>query len=104
MTTDDEPPLADTEQTVVADAIVVAAGSSSRMGGLDKLDHAVGGLPLLGHALAAIAAAPEVRRIVVVTAADRVGSLRSASWLPSAVASVVAGGTRRQESVAAGFA
>ena len=104
MTTDDEPPLADTEQTVVADAIVVAAGSSSRMGGLDKLDHAVGGMPLLGHALAAIAAAPEVRRIVVVTAADRVGSLRSASWLPAAVASVVAGGPRRQESVAAGFA
>jgi 2-C-methyl-D-erythritol 4-phosphate cytidylyltransferase/2-C-methyl-D-erythritol 2,4-cyclodiphosphate synthase len=88
----------------VADAIVVAAGSSSRMGGLDKLEHAVGGMPLLGHALAAIAAAPEVRRIVVVTAADRVGELRAAAWLPSAVTSVVAGGARRQESVAAGFA
>jgi 2-C-methyl-D-erythritol 4-phosphate cytidylyltransferase/2-C-methyl-D-erythritol 2,4-cyclodiphosphate synthase len=87
-----------------ADAIVVAAGSSSRMGGIDKLDHDVAGRPLLAHALAAIAAAPEIRRIVLVTAPDRVERLRAADWLPPAVESVVAGGGRRQESVAAGFA
>jgi 2-C-methyl-D-erythritol 4-phosphate cytidylyltransferase/2-C-methyl-D-erythritol 2,4-cyclodiphosphate synthase len=87
-----------------ADAIVVAAGSSSRMGGIDKLDHEVAGRPLLAHALTAIAAAPEVRRIVLVTASDRVEELRAAVWLPTAVASVVAGGRRRQESVAAGLA
>jgi 2-C-methyl-D-erythritol 4-phosphate cytidylyltransferase/2-C-methyl-D-erythritol 2,4-cyclodiphosphate synthase len=91
-------------ERVIADAIVVAAGSSSRMGGLDKLDHVIGGRPLLAHALAAIAAAPEVRRIVVVTAADRVDRVRGADWLPPAVESIVAGGERRQESVAAGLA
>jgi len=89
---------------VIADAIVVAAGSSSRMGGLDKLDHLIGGRPLLAHALAAIAAAPEVRRIVVVMAADRIERIRGADWLPPAVQSIVAGGDRRQESVAAGLA
>jgi 2-C-methyl-D-erythritol 4-phosphate cytidylyltransferase / 2-C-methyl-D-erythritol 2,4-cyclodiphosphate synthase len=88
---------------VVADAIVVAAGASSRMGGVDKLDHEVAGLPLLAHAVGAIAAAPEVRRIVIVTTGDRVERIRSAAWLPSSVVSVVAGGARRQESVAAGL-
>ena len=87
-----------------ADAIVVAAGASSRMGGVDKLDHEVAGLPLLAHAVAAIAAAPEVRAIVIVAAADRVDRIRSAAWLPAAVRTVVAGGTRRQDSVAAGLA
>jgi 2-C-methyl-D-erythritol 4-phosphate cytidylyltransferase/2-C-methyl-D-erythritol 2,4-cyclodiphosphate synthase len=87
-----------------ADAIVVAAGQSTRMAGADKLDHLVAGAPLLAHALAAIAAAPEVRRIVLVTASDRIERLRAADWLPAAVESIVAGGARRQESVAAGLA
>jgi 2-C-methyl-D-erythritol 4-phosphate cytidylyltransferase/2-C-methyl-D-erythritol 2,4-cyclodiphosphate synthase len=87
-----------------ADAIVVAAGSSSRMGGVDKLEHIVGGLPLIAHAVAAIAAASEVRSIVVVTAGDRVDLIRAADWLPAVVRAVVAGGPRRQESVAAGLA
>jgi 2-C-methyl-D-erythritol 4-phosphate cytidylyltransferase/2-C-methyl-D-erythritol 2,4-cyclodiphosphate synthase len=89
---------------VVADVIVVAAGVSSRMGGLDKLEHEIAGLPLLAHAVAAIAAAPEVRAIVIVTAAERVEQVRSADWLPASVRAVVAGGARRQESVAAGLA
>ena len=93
-----------TADAVVADAIVVAAGTSTRMGGIDKLDHEVAGLPLLAHAVAAIAAAAEVRAIVIVTAAQRVDRIRSAAWLPSSVRAVVAGGARRQESVAAGLA
>jgi 2-C-methyl-D-erythritol 4-phosphate cytidylyltransferase/2-C-methyl-D-erythritol 2,4-cyclodiphosphate synthase len=40
----------------------------------------------------------------VVAVADRVEGLREASWLPRRVSSVVAGGARRQESVAAGVA
>jgi 2-C-methyl-D-erythritol 4-phosphate cytidylyltransferase/2-C-methyl-D-erythritol 2,4-cyclodiphosphate synthase len=86
-----------------ADAIVVAAGQSARMGGLDKLVADVGGRPLLAWAIDAVAAAPEVDRIVVVTAPDRVGWLEAQDWLPAAVAAVVAGGPRRQESVRAGF-
>ncbi|MEA2606224.1 MAG: 2-C-methyl-D-erythritol 4-phosphate cytidylyltransferase [Chloroflexota bacterium] len=86
-----------------ADAIVVAAGSSSRMGGLDKLDAVVNGLPLLAHAVRAIAAAPEVRRIVIVTTGERIEAFTFAAWLPSKVALAATGGRRRQDSVRTGF-
>lgn len=86
------------------DAVVVAAGLSTRMGGGDKLGMVVGGRPVLAWTLAALAAAPIVRRIVVVTAAERVGEISAAPWLPSRVAAVVEGGARRQDSVASGVA
>jgi 2C-methyl-D-erythritol 2,4-cyclodiphosphate synthase/2-C-methyl-D-erythritol 4-phosphate cytidylyltransferase len=86
-----------------ADAIVVAAGSSTRMAGTDKLMVQIGGRPLLAWTLAVFAGAPEVERIVVTTSAERVADLASASWLPAKVIAVVAGGTRRQTSVAAGL-
>jgi 2-C-methyl-D-erythritol 4-phosphate cytidylyltransferase/2-C-methyl-D-erythritol 2,4-cyclodiphosphate synthase len=89
---------------VTADAIVVAAGTSSRMGGIDKLAAPIAGRPLLAWTLEALAAVPLVGRIVVVTAAERVGAVRDASWLPGQVVAVVAGGERRQESVALGVA
>jgi 2-C-methyl-D-erythritol 4-phosphate cytidylyltransferase/2-C-methyl-D-erythritol 2,4-cyclodiphosphate synthase len=89
--------------TEAADAIVVAAGASRRMDGTDKLAFDVGGRPLLAWTLAAIAASPRVERIVVVATADQVARIRTATWLPSKVAVVTAGGARRQESVAAGL-
>ena len=87
-----------------ADVIVVAAGGSRRMGGIDKLQAEVAGRPLLAWTLAALAAVPEIDRLVVVAAPDRVDALRAAAWLPSRVTAVVPGGERRQTSVAAGFA
>ncbi len=89
---------------VAADVIVVAAGASRRMGGRDKLDAAVGGRPLLAWTLEALLRAPGVERLLVVTAPERVTALRSRAWLPGSVLDVVAGGDRRQDSVAAGFA
>ena len=86
------------------DAVVVAAGESRRMAGSDKLAAQIGGRPLLAWTLERLAAAPEIDRIVVVTAADRLAAVGGASWLPAAVIDVVAGGPRRQESVAAGVA
>jgi 2-C-methyl-D-erythritol 4-phosphate cytidylyltransferase / 2-C-methyl-D-erythritol 2,4-cyclodiphosphate synthase len=86
------------------DVVVVAAGRSSRMGGTDKLEAPLGGRPLLARTLESMAASPVVRRVVLVTAPERVDRLRTAPWLPAAVTAVVAGGTRRQESVAAGLA
>jgi 2-C-methyl-D-erythritol 4-phosphate cytidylyltransferase / 2-C-methyl-D-erythritol 2,4-cyclodiphosphate synthase len=85
------------------DVVVVAAGASRRMAGQDKLEARIGDRPLLAWTLDGLAAAPEVDRIVVVTAADRVEHLRGARWLPGSVVDVVAGGVRRQESVAAGI-
>jgi len=87
-----------------ADAIVVAAGSSTRMGGPDKLVAQIGGRPLLAWTLDALAGSTSVARIVVVTAAGKVPEIAGAAWLPDRVSAVVAGGARRQESVAAGAA
>ncbi len=86
------------------DVIVVAAGTSARMGGIDKLEVSLSGRPLLAWTLGGLAASPLVERIVVVAAGDRVAQLRDRSWLPAALVDIVAGGTRRQESVAAGLA
>jgi 2-C-methyl-D-erythritol 4-phosphate cytidylyltransferase / 2-C-methyl-D-erythritol 2,4-cyclodiphosphate synthase len=87
--------------TPTADVVVVAAGASTRMGGIDKITEPIGGRPLLAWTLDAFAALRAIERIVVVVAPGRVDELRSAPWLPSR-ATVVAGGERRQESVAAG--
>lgn len=72
------------------------------MGGADKLAALVGGRPLLAWTLDAIARAPAVSRIVVVTTAANVALVAGAAWLPERVSAVVAGGPRRQDSVAAG--
>ena len=85
-----------------ADAVVVAAGSSRRMGGSDKLWSLVAGRPLLAWTLDAVASATCVEGLVVVTARDQVDRLRRAPWLPRAVSAVIEGGATRQQSVAAG--
>lgn len=72
------------------------------MAGRDKLLAIVGGRPLVAWSLAAVAAAPSVGRIVLVVPGDRLSLYVEAGWLPAKVAAVVAGGERRQESVAAG--
>jgi 2-C-methyl-D-erythritol 4-phosphate cytidylyltransferase/2-C-methyl-D-erythritol 2,4-cyclodiphosphate synthase len=84
-------------------AVIVAAGSSRRMDGLDKLEALVAGRPVLAWAVGAFAALEEVRGVVVVTAVDRVERYRAAIWLPERVSAVVPGGRRRQDSVAAGI-
>jgi 2-C-methyl-D-erythritol 4-phosphate cytidylyltransferase / 2-C-methyl-D-erythritol 2,4-cyclodiphosphate synthase len=88
----------------VADVVVVAAGNSSRMAGTDKVMAEVAGRPLLAWTLAAFDASPEVERIVVTVAPDRVDTLAGAAWLPAKLRAVVAGRDRRQTSVAAGVA
>src|SRR5688572_11687160 len=85
-----------------ADAVVVAAGSSTRMAGLDKLDELVGGRPLLQWSVDAMAGASSVERVIVVARPDRVAELARLPWL--ADATVVAGGERRSDSVRAGVA
>lgn len=84
------------------DVIVVAAGASSRMAGLDKRVAPIAGRPLLVRTLEAIAAAPIVDRIVLVMeegpALDLIRPL-----LPPRVARVVPGGSHRGESVELGF-
>lgn len=84
-----------------ADAVIVAAGSGRRMGGVDKTALGVAGRPMLRWAVDAMRAATSVRRVVIVTAAERLTDVRALPWLSGEV-DVVAGGDRRQDSVAAG--
>jgi 2-C-methyl-D-erythritol 4-phosphate cytidylyltransferase len=90
------------ENVPFADAVILAAGTSSRMGGPDKLLMEVGGLPLLAWTVRAAATAATVRRIIVVTRPDRVQALADEPWLRDVGATLVPGGARRQDSVAAG--
>jgi 2-C-methyl-D-erythritol 4-phosphate cytidylyltransferase/2-C-methyl-D-erythritol 2,4-cyclodiphosphate synthase len=85
-----------------ADAVVVAAGSSRRMAGTDKLLWEVGGRPLVAWTVGALLAAASVERLVLVTSPERVAAWRRAPWLPAGITAVVAGGASRQASVAAG--
>ncbi|HET7703509.1 MAG TPA: 2-C-methyl-D-erythritol 2,4-cyclodiphosphate synthase [Candidatus Limnocylindrales bacterium] len=89
--------------TPIADVVIVAAGAATRMGGIDKITAPIDGRPLLAWTLEAFTSLHLIDRIVVVVPRDRVADLRAAPWMPSR-AIVVAGGARRQESVAAGVA
>ena len=86
-----------------ADAIVVAAGASTRMDGVDKLLATIGDRPLLAHSIGALTAAEAVDAIVVVTSRERRDALAAGRWTPADRVTFVEGGDRRQDSVRAGF-
>jgi 2-C-methyl-D-erythritol 4-phosphate cytidylyltransferase/2-C-methyl-D-erythritol 2,4-cyclodiphosphate synthase len=82
--------------------VIVAAGSSRRMGGTDKLDELIDGRSVLQRSVEAVAAARSVRSVVIVAAPARRDELAHRPWLANDAWQVVAGGQRRQDSVAAG--
>ena len=83
------------------DAVVLAAGSSNRMGGQDKTLSPLGGEPLIIWSLRAFESSPEVRAVVVTASeANREGvteAIRKARLRK--VTKVVLGGPSRSESV-----
>jgi 2-C-methyl-D-erythritol 4-phosphate cytidylyltransferase/2-C-methyl-D-erythritol 2,4-cyclodiphosphate synthase len=84
-------------------AIIVAAGRGLRFGGdLPKQFLEVRGRSLVQRAVDAFAASPHVQDVVLVLPGDVAAHPEQAVTLPPAVR-VVAGGERRQDSVAAGF-
>src|SRR6266542_4530256 len=83
------------------DGVVVAAGTSTRMAGRDKLSATILGRPVLAWAIEALDVAGLVDRLIVVAPAERLSWLADEPRLRDRV-EVVAGGRRRQESVAAG--
>jgi 2-C-methyl-D-erythritol 4-phosphate cytidylyltransferase len=85
-----------------ADAIVLAAGGSARMNGFDKVYAMILDRPLVAWTIAAVAAAESIRNIVLVVRPQQVARIQREPWVVEAGATVVAGGERRQESVAAG--
>ncbi len=84
-------------------AIIVAGGSSRRMG-FDKTFALLAGRPVIFHTIAAFEATDAVGEIVVVGREDRLGELREAVRDFHKVRAVVAGGVHRQDSVANGLA
>lgn len=86
-------------------AVIVAAGRSARMEGVDKLFAPLGGRPLLAHALAAFEAAEAVDRLVLVLSRENLerGRALAAQLRLAKLEAVVAGGERRQDSVREGL-
>src|SRR5438067_323840 len=83
-------------------AIIVAAGSSERMG-FDKLFALVSGKPVIAHTIAAFENTKCVDEIILVGRVDSLGELRKAIGDPSKVKQIVEGGAERSDSVRAGL-
>jgi 2-C-methyl-D-erythritol 4-phosphate cytidylyltransferase len=86
-------------------AIVVAAGGSQRMNGVDKMMASLGGKPVLVWSVEALQRSPQVDRIVLVNSQPNMEPVQcmviDQKW--TKVAEVCLGGRRRQDSVAAGL-
>lgn len=86
-------------------AVVPAAGSASRMKGIDKILAQMGGMPILIRTLKALQDCPLIHEIVVVTREDLIlpiGKLAGEYGLKK-VRQVVRGGKDRAESVSLGL-
>jgi 2-C-methyl-D-erythritol 4-phosphate cytidylyltransferase len=87
-------------------AILLAAGQSTRMGGADKTLALLGGIPLIAHSLRAFAACDAIATIILVSGEHNAAQLADLAreFGAGRVGSIVPGGARRRDSVAAGLA
>ena len=85
-------------------AIIVAAGSSQRMG-FDKVFAMLAGKPVVAHAIAAFEAAACVNEIILIGRAERLAEFDGVVVRHrfSKVRQIAAGGAARQDSVRAGL-
>lgn len=88
---------------ILCSAVVVAAGSSTRMG-TDKLMLTLGGIPVIVRTLKAVEAAPSVDEIILVTREDMMVPLSQLcqEFALTKVTKVIRGGKTRTESVRLG--
>ena len=84
-------------------AVIVAAGTASRMGGIDKVMAPLGDEPMIVHSLRAFSGCDAIKEIVVVTRADLVETIRQLCIDFPKVIAVTVGGANRQDSVMAGI-
>lgn len=84
-------------------AVIVAAGSASRMGGIDKVMAPLGGEPMIARTVRAFQDCDAIKKIVVVTRQDLILPISQLCAGMSKVTAVVAGGSSRQESVHLGL-
>lgn len=86
-------------------AVVPAAGSASRMQGIDKILADLGGMPVLARTLLTLQECPLIDEIVVVTREDLIVPISDlcAQYAIDKVTKVVRGGGDRAESVSLGL-
>ena len=84
-------------------AVIVAAGSASRMGGIDKVMAPLGGEPMILRTVRAFEDCETVKEIVIVTREDLMGPIAEICSGFTKIRSVVQGGSSRQESVKLGL-
>ena len=84
-------------------AVIVAAGSASRMGGIDKVMAPLNGEPMIARTVRAFQNCDAISEIVVVTREDLILPITSLCSGMDKVQAVVAGGSSRQESVHLGL-
>lgn len=84
-------------------AVIVAAGTASRMGGIDKVMAPLDGEPMLLRTVRTFQQCDAIREIVVVTRDDLLVRVMDRCAGFSKVQAVVAGGSDREESVQAGL-
>ena len=80
-------------------AVIVAAGSASRMGGIDKVMAELGGEPMIVRTVRAFQQCDAIREIVIVTREELIRPISSLCAKMDKVKAVVVGGKTRQESV-----
>jgi len=87
------------------DAVIVAAGTSTRFGAADKLSADLCGRPVLAWSLSLFESIPGMGCLVIVAGPDRIVEFTAmaAEWCPKACYRVVPGGARRRDSVEAGL-
>lgn len=84
-------------------AVIVAAGSASRMGGIDKVMAELEGEPMICRTVRAFQQCDAIKEIVIVTREDLIIPIGELCREMSKVKAVVAGGKSRQESVEFGL-
>ena len=84
-------------------AVIVAAGSASRMGGIDKVMAPLGGEPMIARTVRAFQNCDAIAKIVIVTRQDLILPITQLTRDMDKVVAVVCGGSSRQESVQLGL-
>ena len=84
-------------------AVIVAAGSASRMGGIDKVMAPLDGEPMIVRTVRNFQNCDAISEIVVVTRPDLIESIQKFCTRYPKLKAVVAGGKSRQESLSLGL-
>ncbi len=86
-------------------AILLGAGGSTRMNGVDKIVTPLLGRPLLTHSLERLAESPSIDNIIVVAGEGNVDAVRILAnrAITHKITAICTGGSRRQDSVRSGL-